>query len=58
MPRLVEPDAAEGPQLAPVALVRVKERLDGKFLLRSADPMLSAEDIVLGYKQLLEVERA
>src|SRR3954447_17940560 len=29
----------------------------GKFLLRSADPKLSAEDIALGYKQLLTVER-
>jgi hypothetical protein len=31
---------------------------DGKFLLRSSDPTLSAEDIALGYKQLLQVERA
>jgi transposase len=31
--------------------------LDGKYLLRCADPHLSAEDIALGYKQLLEVER-
>jgi hypothetical protein len=39
------------------AKVRAEENLDGKFLLRSADPTLSAEDIALGYKQLLEVER-
>src|SRR4051794_27997277 len=32
-------------------------RLDGKFLLRSSDPHLSAEDIAVGYKQLLAVER-
>jgi len=32
-------------------------RLDGKYLLRTSDPHLSAEDIALGYKQLLEVER-
>jgi hypothetical protein len=32
-------------------------RLDGKYLLRCSDPKLSAEDIALGYKQLLEVER-
>jgi hypothetical protein len=32
-------------------------KLDGKFLLRSSDPHLSAEDIALGYKQLLAVER-
>jgi hypothetical protein len=39
------------------AAVAAEERLDGKFLLRSADPTLSVEDIALGYKQLLEVER-
>ena len=33
-------------------------RLDGKFLLRTSDPTLSAEDVALGYKQLLEVEHA
>ncbi|TCW18205.1 IS1634 family transposase [Dietzia cinnamea] len=31
--------------------------LDGKYLLRTSDPHLSAEDIALCYKQLLEVER-
>jgi hypothetical protein len=31
--------------------------LDGKFLLRTSDPSLSTEDVALGYKQLLEVER-
>jgi hypothetical protein len=48
----------------PTGLLRVdnkkitaEERLDGKYLLRSSDPKLSAEDIALGYKQLLEVER-
>jgi Transposase DDE domain len=46
----------------PTGLLRVdnkiaaEERLDGKYLLRSSDPKLSAEDIALGYKQLLEVE--
>jgi hypothetical protein len=39
------------------AAVAAEERLDGKFLLRSSDPSLSAEDVALGYKQLLEVER-
>jgi hypothetical protein len=39
------------------AAVAAEERLDGKFLLRTSDPTLSAEDIALGYKQLLEVER-
>jgi hypothetical protein len=39
------------------AAIRQEERLDGKYLLRCSDPKLSAEDIALGYKQLLEVER-
>jgi len=37
--------------------ITTEEKLDGKYLLRSNDPHLSAEDIALGYKQLLEVER-
>ena len=37
--------------------VAAEEKLDGKYLLRSSDPSLSAVDIALGYKQLLEVER-
>jgi transposase len=36
---------------------KAEENLDGKYLLRTADPALSAEDIATGYKQLLEVER-
>jgi IS4 transposase len=39
------------------AAIRAEEKLDGKYLLRSSDPSLSAEDIALGYKQLAEVER-
>jgi Transposase DDE domain len=39
------------------AAVRAESHLDGKFLLRSSDPTLSAEDIALGYKALLQVER-
>jgi len=38
--------------------VRQDEKLDGKYLLSTSDLHLSAEDIALGYKQLLEVERA
>jgi transposase len=38
--------------------VKTEEHLDGKFLLRTSDPTLSVEDIALGYKQLLEIERA
>lgn len=37
--------------------VGAEEKLDGKYLLRSNEPHLSAEDLALGYKQLLEVER-
>jgi DDE family transposase len=37
--------------------IKAEARLDGKYLLRCSDPKLSAEDIALGYKQLLEVER-
>jgi hypothetical protein len=40
------------------AAVKVEQHLDGKFLLRTSDPTLTAEDIALGYKQLLEIERA
>lgn len=40
------------------AKVRAEERLDGKYLLRTSDDTLSAEDVALGYKQLIEVEEA
>jgi hypothetical protein len=39
------------------AKIKTEANLDGKYLLRCSDPHLSAEDIALGYKQLLEVER-
>lgn len=39
------------------AKVSADAKLDGKYLLRTSDPHLSTEDIALGYKQLLEVER-
>jgi len=39
------------------AKAKAEENLDGKYLLRTADPKTTAEDIALGYKQLLEVER-
>lgn len=38
--------------------VAAEERLDGKYLLSTSDPMLSAEDVALGYKNLLEAERS
>ncbi len=37
--------------------IKAETNLDGKYLLRTSDPSLPAEDIALGYKQLLEVER-
>jgi IS4 transposase len=39
------------------AAIKAEENLDGKYLLRCSDPELPAEDIALGYKQLLEAER-
>ncbi|MBP2366756.1 IS1634 family transposase [Pseudonocardia parietis] len=39
------------------AKIKTEANLDGKYLLRCSDPHLSATDIALGYKQLLEVER-
>jgi Transposase DDE domain len=51
-------------RITPGGLLRVdktkakaEENLDGKYLLRCADPHLPAEDIALGYRQLLDVER-
>jgi transposase len=38
--------------------LRAEERLDGKYLLTTSDLSLSAEDVALGYKQLLEAERS
>ena len=32
--------------------------LDGTFLLRTAEPTLSAEDVARGYKQMVDLERA
>ncbi|PWJ53727.1 Transposase DDE domain-containing protein [Quadrisphaera granulorum] len=39
------------------AKIAAEEKLDGKYLLRTCDPHLSAEEIALGYKQLIAVER-
>src|SRR5271165_6997186 len=51
-------------RLTPGGLLRIdasrakaEENLDGKYLLRTSDPKMTSEDIALGYKQLLEVER-
>ncbi len=40
------------------AKVKQYEKLDGKYLLSTSDESMSAEDVALGYKQLMEVERA
>jgi hypothetical protein len=39
------------------AKIAAEAKLDGKYLLSTSDPDLSAEDIALGYKNLLEAER-
>ncbi len=39
------------------AKIAAEARLDGKYLLSTSDPDLSAEDVALGYKNLLEAER-
>lgn len=51
-------------RVTPQGLLRVDkaaitrgENLDGKYLLRTSSPHLSAQDVALGYKQLLQVER-
>jgi transposase len=37
--------------------VKAEARLDGKYLIATSDPHISAEDAALGYKNLLEAER-
>ena len=39
------------------ATVKAETHLDGKWLLRTSDVTLSAEDLAAAYKQLLQVER-
>src|SRR5690625_2820405 len=39
------------------AKANTEARLDGKYLLSCSDDTLPADDVALGYKQLLEVER-
>lgn len=39
------------------AKIQAEARLDGKYLLSTSDPDLTAEDVALGYKNLLEAER-
>jgi transposase len=39
------------------AKVKAEARLDGKYLIATSDPQISAEDVARGYKNLLEAER-
>jgi hypothetical protein len=39
------------------AKVTAEARLDGRYLIATSDPQISAEDVALGYKNLLEAER-
>ena len=41
-----------------MAAVRAAEQRDGKFVVHSNDDTLTAEDLALGYKQLMRVEQA
>ncbi|MBI3890872.1 MAG: IS1634 family transposase [Candidatus Wallbacteria bacterium] len=38
--------------------VEAEARLDGKYLITTSDPNLSAEELALGYKHLQQIERA
>ncbi len=38
--------------------IRDAEKYDGKYLIRTSDDTISAEDVALGYKQLVDVEDA
>lgn len=40
-----------------MSVVRAEEEFDGKYLLRTSDTEVSAADIALRYRQLLDVER-
>ena len=37
--------------------IAAEEKLDGKYLIKTSDDTLSLSDIVLGYKQLHDIER-
>jgi hypothetical protein len=49
---------ATGRLLIDRAKIAAEARLDGKYLLSSSDPDLTAEEIALGYKNLREAERS
>jgi hypothetical protein len=47
-----------GRLLADPGKITAEERLDGKYLLSSSDPDLTAEEIARGYNNLREAERS
>ena len=57
-PRPLPAPDQERPALPRPQKIAAEQRLDGKYLLTTSDPSLSAEDVALGYKQLLEAERS
>jgi transposase len=48
---------ADGKLRVDRAALKREEHYDGKWLIRTADESLSAEDLALAYRQLLQVER-
>jgi hypothetical protein len=48
---------ASGQFRVDMSAVRAEEQFDGKYLLRTSDTAMSAKDIALRYRQLLDVER-
>lgn len=48
---------ADGALCLDTEKIKTEEHLDGKYLLSTSDDLLSVEDVVLGYKQLFEIER-
>jgi hypothetical protein len=56
--RWVKQHPATGRLSIDAAKVKTEANLDGKYLIATSDPDLSAEDVALGYKNLLEAEAA
>jgi hypothetical protein len=48
---------ADGQFRVDMSAVRAEEKFDGKYLLRASDTAMTAEDIALRHRQLLDVER-
>ena len=54
--RYVRQDAS-GSLILDAKKIKSEERLDGKYLLSTSDDRMSVDDVVMGYKQLFEIER-